>query len=53
MVGLVLWDGWRGRWATPWWLILTTTAAIHLTMFEAPNWPAFVAVARALGLPVA
>ncbi len=51
MVGLVLWDGWRGRWATPWWLILVATAAIHLTMFEAPRWPAFVALAHALGLP--
>jgi hypothetical protein len=51
LVGLVLWDGLRGRWLTPWLLTLAVTVAIHLTMFQAPNWPVFVAFARLIGLP--
>lgn len=53
LVALIVWDGLKGRWITPWWLTLGAMVAIHLTMFAAPNWPAFVAVARALGLPPA
>lgn len=51
LVGLVLWDGFRGRWASPWWLTLAVMTAIQLTMFQAPNWPWFVAFARMIGLP--
>ncbi|HWT52960.1 MAG TPA: hypothetical protein VN113_12390 [Caulobacter sp.] len=53
LVGLVLWDGIRGRWLTPWLLTLAVTLAIHLTMFQAPAWPAYVAFARLIGLPSA
>jgi len=53
LVGLILWDGFRGRWASPWWLTLAVMAAIQATMFHAPNWPAFVAFARTMGLPAA
>jgi hypothetical protein len=51
LVGLILWDGFRGRWLTPWWVTLVATVAIHLTMFQAPNWPAFIAFAHLIGLP--
>ena len=51
LVGLIVWDGLKGRWATPWWLTLVVMTAIEATMFQAPHWPAFVAVARVLGLP--
>lgn len=52
LIGLILWDGLkRRRWATPWWLTLVVMMAIHLTMFQAPAWPAYVAFARLIGLP--
>ena len=52
LVGLILWDGLKGRrWATPWWLTLVVMTAVHLTMFQAPTWPAYVAFARLIGLP--
>lgn len=51
LVGLILWDGFKGRWLTPWWLTLGVMAAIHLTMFQAPTWPGVVAAARLVGLP--
>lgn len=41
LVGLILWDGLKGRWLTPWWP--TLGVAIHLTMFQAPTWPGVVA----------
>jgi hypothetical protein len=41
----------RGHWLTPWLLTLAVTVAIHLTMFQAPTWPWFVAFARMMGLP--
>lgn len=49
LVGLILQDGFKGRWLTPWWL--TLGVAIHLTMFQAPTWPAVVAAAHLAGLP--
>ncbi|MBW8860116.1 MAG: hypothetical protein JF570_10450, partial [Caulobacter sp.] len=51
LVGLILWDGFKGRWLTPWWLTLGAMLAIHLTMFQAPTWPGVVAAARLAGLP--
>jgi hypothetical protein len=49
LVGLILWDGLKGRWLTPWWL--TLGVAIHLTMFQAPTWPGVVAAHSWRGLP--
>lgn len=49
LAGLVLRDGLKGRWATPWWITLAALAALQLTMLQAPTWPAFVAVARVMG----
>jgi hypothetical protein len=51
LVGLILWDGVKGRWLTPWWLTLGVLLAVHLTLFQAPTWPWFVGVARLMGLP--
>jgi hypothetical protein len=51
LLGLILRDGFRGRWATPWWITLIALEAIRLTMTSAPGLGAFVAVARAMGLP--
>jgi hypothetical protein len=53
LVGLMLWDGVKGRWITPWLLTLAVAVAVHMTMFQAPTWPAFVAFARLIGLPAA
>ena len=53
LVGLILWDGFKGRWITPWLLTLAVTAAVQMTMFQAPTWPTFVAFARLIGLPAA
>jgi hypothetical protein len=51
LAGLVLRDGLKGRWLTPWWVTLGALVALQLTMFQAPHWPWFLAVARAMGLP--
>lgn len=51
LAGLLLWDLSRGRWGSPWWLTLVVMGGIHATMFQAPDWPWFVAFARMIGLP--
>jgi hypothetical protein len=51
LAALVLRDGLKGRWKTPWWITLVALEAIRLTMLSAPDWSGFISVARALGLP--
>lgn len=51
LAGLIVKDGLGGRWKTPWWITLIGLEAIRLTMFAAPDWSGFIAVARAMGLP--
>lgn len=48
---LILRDGLKGRWLTPWWITLAALEAIRLTMFAAPEMGWFVALCRGLGLP--
>lgn len=50
LAGLILRDGLKGEWKTPWWVTLIALEAIRLTMFAAPGWGWFVAIAEALGL---
>lgn len=51
IAGLIVWDWRNGRRVSPYWLVLIASAAIELTMFAAPDWPPFLAVAHAMGLP--
>lgn len=52
LAGLILRDGLKGNWKTPWWVTLVALEAIRLTMFAAPGWGWFVKLAEALGLGV-
>lgn len=54
LAALIIWDRLKERrWTSPWWVVLAGLAFVHATMFQAPGWPAFVAIAQALGLPEA
>jgi len=46
---LIVRDGLKGRWLTPWWVTLVVLAVLHLTMFQAAHWPWFLVVARMMG----
>jgi hypothetical protein len=50
LVGLIVRDGLKGEWKTPWWITLIALAAIQATMFAAPGWGWFTGLVEALGL---
>jgi hypothetical protein len=53
LAALIAWDAAHRRFLAPYPVTFAGLGLIGLTMFEAPNWPAFIAVARLLGLPPA
>ena len=53
LAALILWDAAHRRFLAPFPITFCALGAISLTMFAAPHWPAFIAVARLIGLPAA
>jgi hypothetical protein len=51
LAGLIVRDGLKRGWKTPWWITLLGLEAIRLTMFSAPDWGGFITLLRSLGLP--
>ena len=53
LAALIVWDAAHRRFLFPFPITFAALGLIGLTMFSAPHWPLFVAVARLLGLPPA